>query len=557
LRRFSDIGFLILSIAVLFSVIFFTDILDMPNIYLVDRDITSFSDGWTWQGDGYQEKFHLPCYFDVDKSEPLIIRNTIPDHLPDGAKIAFTSYMQSVEAKIDGETVYAVGHDSDKFLGRNFAKFWAVIDINPEQKGKVIELALFSHISTSQGYAPEIVIASGTGILAHVYLHRGLWNVLSTFIIVFGIILILAYFLTGIYKEKHLGFFYLGTSAILAGNWFLGDSGMLQLFSNNTYYTTRITLLTTLLCPISFGLYIRENLPLRGKKFLGNFFISLFIVYAAVCLALEYLNIWGLPDTLHITLMLIAIFCIYYIVILLLEVYYYKNEKASNELKAILIFFVFAVVELIIFYLNGEKESSHYLLIGTAIYIAIAVFNQFEGYNERRKIREDKEYFKKMAYTDALTGGNNRAKYIKDLDNITNPGGFTVIQADTDRLKYINDYFGHSHGDLAIMDTHKVLNKNFATIGRIYRIGGDEFSVIVKNANRDEINRIIEQVKKDVDLIAEERVYDFSISFGIVEYDASLDNSIHATVIRADHKMYNDKKRLRNTVPKKMPGFKT
>jgi GGDEF domain-containing protein len=64
-------------------------------------------------------------------------------------------------------------------------------------------------------------------------------------------------------------------------------------------------------------------------------------------------------------------------------------------------------------------------------------------------------------------------------------------------------------------------------------------------------------VKKDVDLIAEKRAYDFSISFGIVEYDASLDNSIHATVIRADHKMYNDKKRLRNTVPKKMPGFKT
>ncbi|HHT25509.1 MAG TPA: hypothetical protein GXZ76_08385, partial [Clostridiaceae bacterium] len=46
---------------------------------------------------------------------------------------------------------------------------------------------------------------------------------------------------------------------------------------------------------------------------------------------------------------------------------------------------------------------------------------------------------------------------------------------------------------------------------------------------------------------------DFSISFGIVEYDAFLDTDIHATTVRADHKMYEDKKRLRNTVPQKMP----
>jgi len=557
LRRFNDIGFLILSVVVLFSVIFFTDILDMPSIYLVDRDVISFSDGWTWQGDRYQEKFHLPHHFDVGKSEPLIIRNTIPDNLPHGAKIAFRSYMQSVETKIDGETVYAMGHDSDKFLGRDFARFWAVIDIYPEQKGKVIELSLFSHVSSLHGYVSEIVIASGTGILAHIYLQKGLWNVLSIFIIVLGTILILAYFLAGIYKEKHLGFLYLGTSAILSGNWLLGESGMLQLLSNNTYYTTRITLLMTLLCPISYGLYVRENLPTREKKFFDNFFISLFIVYAALCLLLEYLDIVGLRDTLPITLVFITIFAIYFMTVLHLEVFYYKNEKASDELRGILIFIAFALAELIHYYLNGQKGTSYFIMIGTVIYIVLSVFNQFKGYNERRKIREDKEYFEKMAYTDALTAGNNRAKYIKDLEKIIDPRGFAIIQADTDRLKYINDYFGHSHGDQAIIDTHEVLNKNFAKIGKVYRVGGDEFSVIIKNTNIDEINRIIEQVKKDVDLIAEKRAYDFSISFGIVEYDASLDEDIHATRVRADYKMYKDKKRLRNTVPRKMPGFKT
>ncbi len=103
LRKFNNLGFLILSVMMFASLLYFTDALDMPNIYLIDRDVSSFSEGWTWQGDGFQEKYSLPHYFDVDKTEPLVIRNTIPDELPNGAKIALKSYFNYVVVKIDGE----------------------------------------------------------------------------------------------------------------------------------------------------------------------------------------------------------------------------------------------------------------------------------------------------------------------------------------------------------------------------------------------------------------------------------------------------------------------
>lgn len=553
MKKFNDIGFLILAVMMLFSIFFFTDALDMPNIYLVDRDVISFSDGWTWHSDGFQEKFHLPHYFDVAESEPLVIRNTIPDHLPHGAKLAIKSYMQSVIAKIDGETVYAVGNDSDKFLGKDFSNFWAVVDIKPEHMGKTIELSLFSHLPSSQGYAAEVIIASGTGLLGHIFSQKGLWNVWSSFTIILGILLILGYFLTVINKENNLGFLYLGTSTLFVGVWFLGDSGMLQLLTENTYFTTRITLILTLLSPISFGLYLRETLPLKKNRFLADFLLSLLIANAAICMVLEYLDILGIRDTLPISLVLIAIFSIYNIVLFLVDVFYYKNEKVLYEVRTIFIFMVFLLIETVIYFLNGQKGTSYFILIGATVYIIMSLLKQFKEYKERRKIREDKEYFEKIAYKDALTGGCNRAGYIRDLQSITDPKGITVVQADTDRLKYINDYFGHSNGDLAIIDTYKVLNNYFAKIGKTYRVGGDEFTVIIKNANRDEINRIIEQVKKEVDLIAEQRDYDFSISIGAFEYDASLDADVHATAVRADHNMYEDKKRLRDTAPRKMP----
>mgnify|MGYP000882286847 CR=1 FL=1 len=158
-----------------------------------------------------------------------------------------------------------------------------------------------------------------------------------------------------------------------------------------------------------------------------------------------------------------------------------------------------------------------------------------------------------MAYTDALTGAANRAQYVKDMDQIKIPRGITIVQADTDRLKYINDFFGHSFGDQAIIDTKDVLQKHFSQIGKVYRIGGDEFSIIIKDGDIDNINQIIEQVKQEVTLIAEDRVYDFSVSFGFATYDAVLDKDIYATAARADQQMYKDKRRLRGTVPQKMP----
>lgn len=95
----------------------------MQNKNLIDRDVFSFSEGWTRQGDEFQGKYNLPHFFDVDKTEPLVIWNTIPDELPNGAKIALKSYFNYVVAKIDGEIVYAVGDDSDKYWGKDFGNF--------------------------------------------------------------------------------------------------------------------------------------------------------------------------------------------------------------------------------------------------------------------------------------------------------------------------------------------------------------------------------------------------------------------------------------------------
>lgn len=552
LRKFSEIGYLILAIIIFIFIFTFTDLFDMPNLYLIDDEIISYSGGWTLQDDDDQKRFDLPYYFNIDKSEPLVIRNIIPDHVPIGGKVVMKSYRQSVVAKIDGKTVYAMGEDESRFPGKNLGNFWAVIDIRPEDKGKVIELTLFSHTPTSQGYAPEIFITSGSSLFLLIFLEKGIWNLVIMLVIILGLVLIITYFLTGLSKEKNRSILYLGCYSLVIGGWFLAESGMLQLLTKNTYLIVRLSPLMILLSPVIFGLYLREATQMK-KRFFTDLLGAIIVVSSAICLLLESMDILGLWDTNLIGQAWIMIFCTYYLIIFAIEFFYYKNKKISHDFKAIFIFLILAIVEAIVFSIRGFKQTSYFMLTGTTIYIILMTIHQLNESKGRRKIKEEKEFFEKLAYTDVLTGAANRAQYVRDMDKITNPRKIAIVQVDTDRLKYINDYFGHTFGDQAIIDTCDVLQKHFSPIGKVYRIGGDEFTVIIKNDNLDNINQIIEQVKQEVALIAEDRVYDFSVSFGLTIHNASIDQDIYATAVRADKRMYKDKTRLRGTVPQKMP----
>ncbi|HOF27060.1 MAG TPA: diguanylate cyclase [Clostridia bacterium] len=552
MKKVNEITFFILIAAIFISTFVLTDVLDMPNLYLIDREGVSFIDGWTWKGDGYKERYYLPHRFDVEKSEPLVIKNTVPDHFPAGSVIALKANVQSVVIKIDGETVYDIGNDRSKFMGRDLGNYWAVVKTQSEHKGKEIEISLFSHRAASHGFASEVFIGSESAFYGYLFAQHGLWNIFPPIIFILGIMIILTFFFLGMYKEKNLSLLYLGIYALLMSNWFLGDSEMLQLFTANTYYATRIAYLMTLVSPIPVSLYIREAVPMK-KRFFDDFLIGLIIINTIVSLGLEHSGILGLSDTVLVAVGLISVMCVYYMAIFIIESVAYKNEKALRELKSLSVIFIFAVAEIISYFVNGQIVSSLYLRIGVLIYIVLVLIYQVKDYRERRRIRVEKEYYEKMAYTDAMTGAGNRARFMEDMDMITKPEKVIIVLADIDRMKYINDYFGHFSGDKAIIDTYNTLNTNFGHIGRIYRIGGDEFVVIVEKININEIYAIIKNLEKEVDLIDKESEYDFSISLGVAEYDASLDEDIHATFLRVDHSMYENKKKHRTAIPAKMP----
>lgn len=92
-------------------------------------------------------------------------------------------------------------------------------------------------------------------------------------------------------------------------------------------------------------------------------------------------------------------------------------------------------------------------------------------------------YIHTQAYTDAMTGVGNKTAYIDLIHKLDkkiseNSTRFSIIVLDVNGLKSINDNFGHEQGDMVISDAAEALKRVF-TADRVYRIGGDEFIIVL------------------------------------------------------------------------------
>jgi diguanylate cyclase (GGDEF)-like protein len=129
----------------------------------------------------------------------------------------------------------------------------------------------------------------------------------------------------------------------------------------------------------------------------------------------------------------------------------------------------------------------------------------------------------RQALEDPLTGLSNRRAFTEALSTALHPpgAGVTIIISDINRLKYVNDRYGHLAGDRAIIDTATALATAAETTrpGELHRksvlvarIGGDEFAVLLPGADRAAAIALVTEATR---LLAESR-FDITMSSGIV-----------------------------------------
>lgn len=114
--------------------------------------------------------------------------------------------------------------------------------------------------------------------------------------------------------------------------------------------------------------------------------------------------------------------------------------------------------------------------------------------------KQEDSALQKTAYFDIVTGLPNRNKFKCDIPAIIENAQFNgtklgFLMLDVDNMKAINDYLGHDSGDQILRKVVNVLSSFSANIAQTYRTGGDEFTIIIKNAaNKDAVMNISDAI---------------------------------------------------------------
>lgn len=149
---------------------------------------------------------------------------------------------------------------------------------------------------------------------------------------------------------------------------------------------------------------------------------------------------------------------------------------------------------------------------------------------------------------DKLTGLLNRRAYEYILNKKNKKDGYVIIM-DIDNFKNVNDTFGHSYGDFCIKTVAQCIKDVFYSYGKAYRIGGDEFCVIIFNDDEKIINELVSDLNKKIEYYKKWDNNLPSVSSGYSKYTAYKDN-LQSIIETADQKLYLEKDRKKSMTVK-------
>ena len=154
-----------------------------------------------------------------------------------------------------------------------------------------------------------------------------------------------------------------------------------------------------------------------------------------------------------------------------------------------------------------------------------------------------------LSITDELTGLYNRRGFLtvteqqrKTLRRTNGP--FSLVYADMDGLKQINDTCGHQTGSQALQQIARILKKSFRDSDTIARFGGDEFTIFVPETVASNIVVPLHRLEENLRRYNREKThaYELSLSLGSVCVGSDDESSIEELLVKADDRMYENKK---------------
>jgi len=544
-KNISPIINITLLVVYISTILFFSLTDDSSGMVFNRNKIATFNEGWTISYNNIiDETTILPQNYHLKPESTYSIERTINRKDFIYPVIRIRSSMMDVHAYIDNQIIYSFDVTSnDTLFHEPYPSSWQLIDIPiADSLGKTLKITFSSPTTQFSGLINSIMIGRGEAIIINLIQQNFLILIISILIILLSIFALITIFWTkklGI--TKHI--IYLASFGITAGFWIISESTLLQILIPNRFWVSSTSYILNLLLPLIIVLFFRDVVLEGFKKILT--IIATSILVLLVCeFILQLTGTVSLITSTIFSIIMIMITAITLIVSLIYEGFKKDNPRARHYLLIFSALLIFTAIIMGLFIFGVYQNLGKYLAVGVFGFYLLVMSDAFKSIHDLLDTRNKSLIYKQLAYEDYLTKGGNRTAFEQDIEKFINQGiAFRLVLLDLNHLKQINDTYGHTEGDYAIIESYNSLNETVKDNGKSYRISGDEFACIIYDTR----NEIFEKFKDQVDQRLKERVknkpYELVLAFGTKIYIEG--ENFTAFYKKVDTEMYKHKKMLK------------
>lgn len=452
-----------------------------------NREMSDYNTGWQIAGTEKRTYITLPQTFGSD--EATITRAIIPE-LNNNMVLVFPNNRQVIEVSTDTEEGVIYSSNGHDFILPCITDHYCMVEL-PTSRTLYHITIKFKNYEEDNCYVPGFKI--GSLFAAYTYIASLDLISIINIIILFIITVILIFFAIST-SARHMFDARISSLIIFTVCSLLltaSSSSISELTPLRPEISACITYFVIMLIPIPTLHYIWYT---TGNKY------NAFNIMTVVCrINIITQLVIGLFTDISASFMLIPT-CIIIILSLIICLIYTNKEYISNPSRynaAILIStFIMSVIITFIMIMHKITANPYHrltqfiLTVFCAVHFVTVVISIRRRMAKARETEQELTVYTKLSKKDFLTGLDNRYSFDHDIESIMQEipedSDIVLIMLDLNGLKYTNDSHGHLAGDDLIKRAASCITNAYKDIGTGYRIGGDEFAVMIPNCTYDD-----------------------------------------------------------------------
>ena len=519
----------------------------------------SMENAWTLADGSTADTGHLNELSGVTPKHEYSIYLALPSKLEQGVSLNFRSKNIFYKVYIDGTLRYEPYVEDSVFYTKSYGTRWNFIPLNAEDAGKTVELRFSTVYSSSRACIDNTVINTAASMILTILREKSVALITCILLLFVGLLLIIADIPINMQSEKNHELMYLGLFAVSIAVWCLSETNLIQLFTGDSRIMQIVSCYSLMLIPIPMVLYLDSAFGFRRRIIVPIITLLSFAEYV-VCTILHFTKILDYRETLKATHIMLVVSAVTLLATIIKNAFMVGKNQIKNVYRVLrgigLMGLAFATgIDLWRFYQGNSTDSAMFVRIGLLIFIICYGSSSLEKTINAVRLGVRAEFVSQLAYKDGLTGIGNRTSFQEHLvelekTKLTGPS-IGIVMFDVNDLKYVNDNLGHSLGDSMLVESAKIIKNAFDTVdGSCYRIGGDEFAVVIcgedaKAQYEQGITRFHDAIQK----YNSKPTFPFriSIAHGCAIYDTNQpETKLLDLYEQADAYMYQNKKDIKS-----------